>query len=305
MASQKIEEYMRQIQPMPTDLTVDEVFDLQMQQNWIVEKLPCHASVSMERRDCDGVRTLWFQPENARTDCIVLYCHGGAYILGSAMLTQGLISRLAHASGIPVVALDYQLAPKSAFPTQVDEGYNLYSWLLRNGFNASQIAFAGDSAGGGLVMSICHKIGLERDALPACVAASSPWTDLCLTGESIDTVAYDPCVTREGLEFARELFLQGKDPADPLASPLFGPFSGFPPLLIQVGSRERLLSDATRVAAKADSVGVDVTLSVFDRCPHLWHWWVPDSEEGRAAVDEISAFLCRYLFVSKSAQLAV
>ncbi len=295
MVSREIEAFMPECPRMPPPMSLEDVLARQQQTLTGPQRWPGLSSVELEDVDCEGVAAVWYRPKQIEGKGVVLYCHGGGYMWSSARRHEGIISRVADACRLPVLALDYKLAPTSPFPGPVEEGIRLYSWLRGQGYDARQVAFVGDSAGGGLVLALGHGLIDAGEPLPACVASSSAWTDLALTGESIDAVVHDPCVSREGLETCRKHYLQGHDPQDKLASPLYGDFSGFPPLLLQVGSREQLLSDSTRVAAKADAAGVEVTLDIFDRCPHLWNWWVPESPEARRSMLDIAEFVRRHI----------
>lgn len=259
-----------------------------------IERYPILAGVAAEKVSCDGVKAIWYRPPDASPGRAVLYIHGGAFVWSSAEGHCGVISRVAAACGAGALALDYGLAPEHPFPGPVDEAVRLYRWMLESGYAPAAISVIGDSAGGGLVLSAMLALRSQGVPLPACGVISSAYADLTNSGESIDWVTMDPCVTREALEACREAYLQGRDPADPLASPVFANLAGLPPLLIQVGSRERLLSDSLRVAAKADADGVEVKLEVYDGCVHLWHWWAPDAPETAAAVKSISEFVRRH-----------
>jgi epsilon-lactone hydrolase len=254
-------------------------------------RYPVLSGVAMEKVTCDGVDAVWYRPPNAQPDRVILYVHGGAFMWSSAEGHCGVISRVAAQSRCDTLALDYKVAPFSPFPGQIEEGVALYMWILWAGISPGKIALVGDSCGGGLVLSIISALKREGVPLPACATISSAYADLTNRGESIDWVTMDPCVTREGLEICVDEYLQGHDPADPLASPLLADLADFPPLLIQAGSRERLLSDSTRLAAKADAAGVEVKLEIYDGCVHLWHWWVPDAPEAAAAIQSIGEFV--------------
>jgi epsilon-lactone hydrolase len=252
---------------------------------------PILPGVKTEAVICDGVSAVWYRPPTTKANRAILYIHGGAFIWGSGESHCGVISRVAAECGCDALALDYGLAPEHPFPGPVHEGVRLYKWMLSAGYHPDSISLVGDSAGGGLVLSVIVALKAEGVALPACAAIASAYADLTNTGETIDWVTKDPCVTREGLDACRAQYLQGHDPKDPLASPIFADLTGFPPVLVQVGSRERLMSDSTRFAAKADAAGVDVTLEVYDGCVHLWHWWVPDAPETAATIKSIGAFV--------------
>jgi acetyl esterase/lipase len=254
-------------------------------------RFPTVAGVATESVTCDGVAAVWYRPANARPGQALLYIHGGAFIWSSAEGHCGVISRVAAGCGVDALALDYGLAPEHPFPGPVDEAVRLYRWMLDAGYAPEAVAIVGDSAGGGLVLSTMLALRAAGVPPPACGVLTSAYADLTNSGESIDWVTRDPCVTREGLQACSEAYLQGHDPSDPLASPVFADFRGFPPLLVQVGSRERLLSDSLRVAARADADGVAVKLEVYDGCVHLWHWWAPDAPETAAAVESIAHFV--------------
>jgi epsilon-lactone hydrolase len=256
-----------------------------------IERNPILPNVRMEKVTYDQVEAVWYRPPSSDADRAILYIHGGAFMWSSAEGHCGVISRVAAQSNCDTLALDYKVAPSNPFPSQIEEGVRLYRRLLQSGYAPGKVALVGDSCGGGLVISVIYALKLEGVPLPACASISSAYIDLTNQGESIDWVTADPCVSREGLDICLEQYLQGHDPADPLASPLFADLTGFPPTLIQVGSRERLLSDSTRFAAKADATGVDVKLEVYDGCVHLWHWWVPEAPEAQAAIDSIGDFV--------------
>lgn len=256
---------------------------------------PILSGVEAERVTCDGVAAVWYRPSDARPGRALLYIHGGAFIWSSAEAHCGMISRVAAACGAETLALDYGLAPEHPFPGPLNEAVRLYKWMLGAGYAPESVAMVGDSAGGGLVLSAMLVLRAEGVPSPACGVIASAYADLTNSGESIDWVTMDPCVTRQGLDACREAYLQGHDASDQLASPVFADFGGFPPLLIQVGSRERLLSDSLRVAARADADGVAVTLEVYDGCVHLWHWWAPDAEETHRALGRIGEFVSAHV----------
>jgi epsilon-lactone hydrolase len=256
-----------------------------------IERNPILPNVRMEKVTYDQVEAVWYRPQSSDADRAILYIHGGAFMWSSAEGHCGVISRVAAQSKCDTLALDYKVAPFNRFPSQIEEGVRLYRSLLQSGYAPGKVALVGDSCGGGLVLSVIYALRRDGIPLPACASISSAYIDLTNHGESIDWVTADPCVSREGLDICLEQYLEGHDPADPLASPLFADLAGFPPTLVQVGSRERLLSDSTRFAAKADATGVDVKLEVYDGCVHLWHWWVPEAPEAKAAIESIGEFV--------------
>ena len=295
MPSKLIIEFEKLIQPLPGRLPLEDLPGAQEAMiAYCAAQWPALPDVEQEKVSCDGVAAIWHRPPNTKAGKVVLYVHGGGYVWCSAESHAGIISRVASELQSETIALDYGVAPSRTFPGPVEEGVTLYEWLLESGYAPEDIAIVGDSAGGGLALAIVHALKSRQIPLPACAAVSSPHTDLTNSGESMDWVTSDRCVSRDGLDFCAELYLAGHDPRDPLASPLHGELSGFPPLLIQVGSREKLLSDSTRFAAKADAAGVEVKLEVYDGCMHLWQWWVPDAPEAKAAVGSIADFIASH-----------
>lgn len=201
--------------------------------------------------------------------CAVLYLHGGAYCAGSPETHRNLASHLAHAAGCTVYTLDYRLAPEHPFPAGLDDALAAYCALLAQDRVPTQLAIAGDSAGGGLTLALAQRIRDEKLPLPAALYLLSPWVDLTFTGETLMTrAAVDPMVTEAWIRAGAAHYVGTNDPANPLISPLFADCGGLPPMLIQVGSDEILNSDAERLAARAKAAGVDVQLSVH---PGLWH----------------------------------
>jgi acetyl esterase/lipase len=241
--------------------------------------------------DIDGINVVDTLVRQARGDRCVLYFHGGGYAFGSEPLVRDFTWRLGAATGASVLYFDYRLAPEHPFPAAVDDASKVYRWLAGR-MNPARIIFVGDSAGGGLVLATLHKMRDEGFALPRAAVAISPWTDLALTGRSLQSNAKsDPMMDVNRLpEFAR-YYLGQADPRHPYASPLYGDAAGLPPTLIQVGSDEILLDDAVRMAAKLRQAGCDVELEEWPRMPHVWHHYARLIPEGRRAIERIGAFV--------------
>jgi acetyl esterase/lipase len=277
---------------MPKRMPVDSLAEARRKhaENYL-SKFPILSNVTTERVTRAGVEAVWYLPASADKSRAILYFHGGGFMWCSAMSHGGVISRIADRARFKTLALDYKVAPFSPFPGPVKEGVSLYRSMLASGYEPGNIAFVGDSAGGNLVLSVMLALKQEGTPLPACAAITSAYLDLTHSGESIEWVRMDPCVSREGLEICAGQYLQGHDPADPLASPIFGDVTGFPPTLVQVGSREQLMSDSLRFVAKAETAGLACKLEVYEGCTHLWHWWVPDAPESAAAVNSIAEFV--------------
>ena len=249
------------------------------------------AGVTCTPVEAGGVSAEWSVADGADQDKVILYVHGGGYVMGSAGSHRDMTGRLSQASGARVLSLNYRLAPEHPFPAPVDDSVAAYRWLLGQGIQASNIAIAGDSAGGGLALAALIAIRDAGEPVPAAGIGISPWVDMEGTGESMTTrAAVDPVVQKEGLLGMAKLYLGGADPKDPLAAPLHANLAGLPPLLIQVGDSETLLDDATRITERARKADVDVTLKIWDEMPHVWHLFAPILPEGQQAIEEIGAF---------------
>jgi len=248
--------------------------------------------------DAGSVKAEWIVPPNAAPDRVILYLHGGGYVMGSINTHRAMISRIARASQARALALDYRLAPEHPFPAAVDDATEAYRWLLAQGYKANKIVIAGDSAGGGLALSTLVSIRDAKLPLPACGVPISPWTDMEGTGASMKTNASkDPMIppgANGGLFNMAKAYVAGGDPKNPLASPLHADYKGLPPLLIQVGGTETLLDDSTRVAEKAQAAGIQVNLEVWDEMIHVWHVFAKLLPEGQQAIDRIGQYVLEH-----------
>jgi acetyl esterase/lipase len=249
--------------------------------------------VRVEGVDAGGIPSAWVAAPGARDDVAVLYVHGGGYMLGSVKTHTELASRLSRASAARVLLVDYRLAPEDPFPAAVEDAVTSYRWLLAQGFARERIIVAGDSAGGGLTLAALVALAQAGDPLPAAAVCLSPFADLEGTGDSYQT-ADDPLLTLDAVQGMAAAYLQGEDVRQPTASPIYADYSGFPPLLIQVGTRELLLDDATRVAQRARDAGVDVTLEIGEGLIHVWQLLGPNIPESVDAIDRVGAFVRKH-----------
>lgn len=247
--------------------------------------------ISIEPVYADGVPAEWVAAPDAGYGAI-LYLHGGGYVTGSIASHRGMAASLSRASGCRVLTVDYRLAPENKHPAQVQDAYTAYRWMLNNGVDASAIAVAGDSAGGGLTVATLLYVRDAGDPMAAAGVCISPWVDMEGTGESMKTKAgEDPMVSKEGLEEMAAHFLGDGDRRDPLAAPLHADLAGLPPLLIIVGSAETLLDDAVRLHEKAEAAGVDSALEIWDDMIHIWPWFAPFLPEGQQAMEQMGDFI--------------
>jgi acetyl esterase/lipase len=257
----------------------------------LLDSFPVDDALVFDERTIGGIPGIWLDAIDASAG-VTLYLHGGAYVVGTAAGYRGLASGLARAGGTALFSIDYRRAPEAPFPAAVDDAVAAYRGLLQIGFDAARIAIVGDSAGGGLAVSLLLALREQGVDLPAAAALLSPWTDLTLTGDSIsDKADVDDSLDEPGLRISAERYLAGRDSRTPLASPLFADLTGLPPLLVEVGSSEILLDDSTRLAAKAGAAEVDVTLHVWPRLVHDWSLFSFMLSEGADVVREVGAFL--------------
>lgn len=223
---------------------------------------------------------------------VLVYFHAGGYTIGSITSHRPLATQLALATGARVLSVDYRLGPEHPYPAAVDDAMAAYRYVRKRGVEPGAIAFAGDSAGGGLAAASLVALREAGEALPAAGVCMSAWFDLTLSGDSVKTrAAEDPVTRRDQLEMMAEAYLAGADPRAPTASPLFADLTGLPPLLIQVGTAEILLDDSTRLAERAEAAGVEVALEVWDEMIHAWHNFAPVVPEARQAIARVGEFL--------------
>ncbi len=234
----------------------------------------------------------WVINSNAKDDRVVLFLHGGGYLLGSINTHRALASDISKSSEAQVLLIAYRLAPEHPYPAAVEDSKAAYRWLLKKGYEPSQIVVAGDSAGGGLAVAICVALRDEGVKLPAAIVSLSPWIDMEAIGESMTTNAeIDPNVQRDPLIEMAKVYLGGADLRTPLANPLYADLKGLPPILIQVGKRETLLDDSTRLAEVAKKAGVEVILEPWEDMIHVWHRYAYILPEGREAIKRVGDFI--------------
>jgi len=234
----------------------------------------------------------WLAPPGARTDAVVLYLHGGGYVIGSPRSHRHLAAAIARAAGTRALLLDYRLAPEHPFPAALDDALAAYRWLLGRGVSPARIVVAGDSAGGGLTVATLLALRDRGEPLPAGGVCISPWVDLTCSGASYATkAAVDPIVIRDGVDMMAHAYVGAGDRKAPLVSPLYADLRGLPPLLVQVGSDEVLLDDALGLGSRARGAGVDATVEEWPAMVHVWHWFLPMLDEAERAIGVIGDFV--------------
>jgi len=248
--------------------------------------------IDVQDANANGVAGLWITPKGANTDRVVLYLHGGGYVVQSARTHVKLAAHIAVQSNCRVLSIDYRLAPEHPHPAAVTDALAAYRHLLDAGFAPERIAISGDSAGGGL--TIATLVAARDAALPQPCAGIplSPWVDLEGVGESMDSNAgNDLMVGRGALATMADLFIGNGSKRDPLAAPLYAELHDIAPLYIQVGGHETLLDDSTRLAARAARAGVEVRLDVFPEMQHVFQAFVGQMPEATEAICRIGAYL--------------
>ncbi|WP_327636753.1 alpha/beta hydrolase [Kribbella sp. NBC_00482] len=248
---------------------------------------PLGDDVTLVERTLGGVPALDVRVAGADQDGVILYLHGGGYIIGSARTGANLAAPLSRRTGVPAVSLEYRLAPEHPFPAGIHDALAAYRELA-----GQNVVIAGDSAGGGLALAVLLAARAEGLPQPAGAVLFSPWTDVALTGPSIDSRGdYDPLFSRAHMAESAELYLGGADPHNELASPVFADLKGLAPLLVQVGSAEVLLDDSLRLVARAAEQEVDVSLDVVAGAPHVYQYFAGLMPEADEALDHAATFI--------------
>jgi len=261
----------------------------------IMAPLPLDDDIETERVGANGVAAEWISAPESQADRVILYLHGGGYLFGSVRTHRVMLAHMARAAKARVLALDYRLAPEFPFPAPVEDSVSVYRWLLEQGISAEKMAIGGDSAGGGLTVAALVALRGVGEPMPAAGICISPWADMESTGGSMTSNAEaDPSVSKERLLKIAQVYLAGKAPRAPLASPIHADLTGLPPLLLQVGGIEVLLDDSNLLKARAKEAGVPVEMEVWDDMPHVWHHYAPILPEARQAIGKIGEFVLQH-----------
>lgn len=255
---------------------------------------PLYQETTFEKVSAGGVPAEWFKRADSG-ERTILYLHGGGYGLGTIDTHRDLIARVCRSSRASALAVEYRLAPEHPFPAQLEDAATAYLWLLQRGIDPRHIVIAGDSAGGGLTLSLLVKLRDEAFPLPAAAVCLSPWVDLEGLGESIDVNHRFDYISRRALAQYRKRFVDDENVRHPLAAPLYAELHRLPPLLVQVGSAEVLLDDSRRIVERARHAGVDVKLRIWEDMIHVWQLFAFLVPQGSAAIDEIGAFILEHV----------
>ncbi len=259
---------------------------------------PVAADVTLTPVDAGGVPAEWSIVPGSDPSRVLMFFHGGGYCSGSLVSHRRMVTEAGRAAQIRTLAVAYRLAPEHPFPAAFDDALSAYRFLRQQGIAASHIAVGGDSAGGGLTVALINRLRDLHEEPPACAWLCSPWTDLTMSGATLTTKdAVDPLIHKGYLEELAAAYVPaGMDRKDPRVSPLYSDLEGLPPTLVQVGSAETLLADATRFAAAAGAADVALTLEIWPHMTHAWHMWNAHLDAGRRALGSAGAFIHRHLY---------
>ena len=254
---------------------------------------PVADDVELTAVDVDGMPGEYSMVPGSDPSRVLMFFHGGGYCSGSIHSHRRLVTEAGRAAGMRTLAVAYRLAPEHPFPAAYEDALSAWQFLLNQDIAAAHIVIGGDSAGAGLTLGLIGRLRDGRQELPACAWLISPWADLTMSGSTFASkAAVDPLIHKEYLNELVDAYLPaGMGRQDPRVSPLYADLRNFPPMLIQVGSEETLLDDATRLAARAGAADVAVTLQVWPQMIHAWPLWNAHLEDGRRALANAGAFI--------------
>jgi monoterpene epsilon-lactone hydrolase len=253
---------------------------------------PIATDIKNEVFEICGMPAQLLTPPDVNVDRALLFLHGGGYVYGSLASHGGMAAEIARASRCVALSIQYRLAPEHPFPAALDDACAAHEWLLRRGYKPEKLALVGDSAGGGLVMSTLVTLRDKGRPLPGATVCISPWVDLESRGESWKTrQALDPMLDRPLVDLLSGLYMNGKPRSTPVVSTIHADLRGLPPMLIQVGEREVLFSEAELLASRARAAGVNVTFEEWAQMVHVWHLYYPMLAAGREAISRVGAFV--------------
>ncbi len=275
-----------------TDAKSANAFKARRKLHVLANLLPTAFGVQVTPDRIDGLEVEWLKPRNAADDKLILYLHGGAFIMGGCTTHRQFVSHLARAAGVRTVIPEYRLAPEHPYPAAIDDAVRTYRHLISNGLMPEDIVFAGDSAGANLALATMLKLRDAGDPLPAAACLLSPWIDLATTGETMTSNAEnDPWFRPEDIRYVAGYYCDADQIKEPLASPVYADVSGLPPLFIQVGSDEVLLSDSTRLADKVQASGGEVEIEIWPGMWHVFQVFVGVMPESSEAIRKIGGYI--------------
>ncbi len=257
--------------------------------------MPPQSGVSFKTATIANMNCEWALPQKRDNQRVILYFHGGGYCIGSIKSCRGLCSRLAHDAGRAVLTFEYRLAPEMPYPAALQDAVSVYQWLLDADYDPENISFAGDSAGGGLMLSTMLYLRDKNMPMPACANAFSPWTDLTASSHSlVRNAKIDPFIDAESVQNWAKYYATNQDLTKPYLSAVFGEYYGFPPLMIQVGTEETLYDDSVRTVERIRATGGFVRFDIYPDMVHVFQafWqWLP---EAKTAVKQSADFIVQH-----------
>jgi acetyl esterase/lipase len=277
-----------------------EVAELRSGFEALMRSIPVPSDVRKTNTAVGGVDAVEVTVDGIDSANVILYFHGGVYVIGSADSSVPLVADLARRTNAKAISVDYRLAPENPYPAAVEDARAAYEGLLSQGVDPSNIAISGESAGGGLTAAVLLALRDADMPMPSSAFVMSPWADLTLSGNTIvDRQVVDPILNGEALSLRVADYVASANSSDPLISPIFADLRGLPPMLIQVGSNEILLSDAVRFAERSANADVEVTLEVVPGVPHVFQAYAAVLDEGDAALDRAATFLKAHFEVTQ------
>jgi acetyl esterase/lipase len=257
----------------------------------VASQLPTAENVQIKRVNCGPCDGELILPAGSDASRLIILYHGGGFFFGSSRTHRVIASNLARAAGSGVLTPDYRLAPENPAPAAHDDAFAVYQWALKQGYASGKVALSGDSSGGNLTLATVVRAKESGLALPGALTLMSPWLDVAREGASHQGTPDDPVVSNEILELFTVRYLGDGDRKSPSVTPFYADFSGLPPTLVHVGTRERLHDDSVTVVARMKAAGVAADLKVFDGMTHNWQLYAPMLDEGMASIEECAAFI--------------
>ncbi len=277
-----------------TDVQTADVHKIRRRLDFIGRLLIRAFGVRVERTTVAGLYAEWLRPKRAPDDKVLLYLHGGAYVIGSCRSHGQMVSHIARAAGINALVPEYRLSPEHKFPAAIEDCVAVYRELLTSGIRPENIVIAGDSAGGGLTVATLLSLRDAGDPLPGAAVLLSPYLDVTASGESATTRAdQDPWFRASDMKVVVSNYCGADELKNPLVSPVFAEVQGLPPVLIQVGDDEILLSDSTRFADKIRAAGGTVDIEIWPEMWHVFQLFVGKMPEARQAINKIGDYVRR------------
>lgn len=284
----------------PDAITHEELERQRRSQELLGRLAGSHVGTLWEEFTIGGMNAAWMRLKAPHGDRhAILYCHGGGYTSGNLGYSKVLASKLTRATGYDALCFDYRLAPEHHYPAALEDALRAWDYLMLLGYGADQVVLAGDSAGGNLALALCHRLRAKGRRLPGAILLMSPWTDMTMQGSSYrERADLDPMLTAEYITAVRDAYAGDASLHSPLLSPLFGDFSGFPPVLIQVGDHEILYSDSEALYQKLKQQGVPCRFEVGQDMWHVFQMF--PTKKASEAIASAARFLLEQRFYTSS-----